>query len=52
MIKHLPLVDNTDTTFLGIVPSDSLFNGQQLSNTMNITEGFCIIIIVGGYIFT
>ena len=39
MIKHLPLVDNTDTTFLGIVPSDSLFNGQQLSNTMNITEG-------------
>ena len=39
MIKHLPLVDNTDTTFLGIIPSDSLFTGQQLSDTMNITEG-------------
>ena len=39
MIKHLPLVDNTDTTFLGIVPSDSLFTGEQLSDTMGITEG-------------
>ena len=39
MIKHSPLVDNTDTTFIGIVPSDSLFTGQQLSDTMGITEG-------------
>ena len=39
MIKHLPLVDNTDTAFLGIIPSDSLFTGQQLSDTMGITEG-------------
>ena len=39
MIKHLPLVDFTDTTFLGIVPSDSLFTGEQLADTMGITEG-------------
>ena len=39
MIKHSPLVDFTDTTFLGIVSSDDLFTGEQLSNTMNITEG-------------
>ena len=39
MIKHSPLIDNTDTAFLGIVSSDSLFTGQQLSDTMGITEG-------------
>ena len=39
MIKHLPLVDFTDTAFLGIVPSEDLFTGQQLSDTMGITEG-------------
>ena len=39
MIKHLPLVDFTDTTFIGIIPSDSLFTSEQLSDTMNITEG-------------
>ena len=39
MIKHFPLIDNTDTTFLGTIPSDSLFTGQQLSDTMGITEG-------------
>ena len=39
MIKHVPLIDNTDTTFLGIVPSDSLFTGKQLADTMGITEG-------------
>ena len=39
MIKHSPLVDFTDATFISIVPSDSLFTGQQLSDTMGITEG-------------
>ena len=39
MIKHLPLVDFTDTTFLGIIPSDSLFTGEELSDIMGITEG-------------
>ena len=39
MTRHLPLVDFTDTTFLGIVSSDGLFTGQQLSDILGITEG-------------
>ena len=39
MIKHSPLIDSNDTAFLDIIPSDSLFTGEQLSNIMNITVG-------------
>ena len=52
MIKHLPLVDNTDTTFLGIVPSDSFCSlGNNYPILWESPRGLYITIQMGGYIF-